>query len=85
MSLLAISLVPQTEDRPKGTKFQLRWKVKAALHKWFQEKQHDFLMMEFKNSLNVGKSVLMLEEIMWKNDYTRSKTQITGAFIFCFT
>jgi hypothetical protein len=42
-------------------------------------------MMEFKNSLNVGKSVLMLEEIMWKNDYTRSKTQITGAFIFCFT
>jgi hypothetical protein len=29
-----------------------------------------FFRTEFRNLLNVGKSVLKLEEIMWKSDYT---------------
>jgi hypothetical protein len=44
---------------------------KAAVHQWFQEKENTFLWTEFKTLLNVGKSVLKLEEIMWNSDYAQ--------------
>jgi hypothetical protein len=42
---------------------------KAAVCQRFQEQAKYFFRTEFRNLLNVGKSVLKLEEIMWKSDY----------------
>jgi len=36
----------------------------------------------FKNLLNVSKSVLKLEEIMWKNDYVQLKIKVKDIYFF---
>jgi len=36
----------------------------------------------FQNLLNVGKTVLKLEEIMWKSDYVQLKIKVEGIYFF---
>jgi hypothetical protein len=44
---------------------------KVAVCQWFQEQAKDFFRPEFRNLLNGGKSVLKLEEIIWKSNYAQ--------------
>jgi hypothetical protein len=64
-------LFPKLKEDPKGQNFSSDEEVNAAVRQWFQEKEKYFLRTEFKNLLNFGKSVLKLEEIMWKSDYAQ--------------
>jgi hypothetical protein len=62
-------LFPKLKEDLRGQNFSADEEVKAAVHHWFREEEGDFLRTEFKNFLNVGKSISKLEEIMWKSDY----------------
>ena len=45
---------------------------KAAVHSGFRKKKKEtFLRTEFKTLLNIGKTILKLEEIMWNSDYAQ--------------
>jgi hypothetical protein len=58
-------LFPKLKEDVRGQNGSSDEEVKAAVRQWFQEKEKYFLRTEFKNLLNVGKSVLKLEEIMY--------------------
>ena len=40
--------------------------------------------MKLENLFNVSKTVLKLEDIMWKGDYAQVYIKVKGTF-FCFT
>jgi hypothetical protein len=66
-------LFPKLKEDLRGKNFSSDKEVKAAVCHWFWEKEKYFFRTEFKNLLNVGRSVLKLEEVMWKNDYAQCK------------
>jgi hypothetical protein len=75
-------LFPRLKEDLRGQNFSSDEEVKAAVCQWFREKEKDFLRMEFKNLLNVGKSVLKLKEIMLKSDCGQWQIGVKGTFIF---
>jgi len=64
-------LLPKLKEGLRGQNFSSDEEVSVAIHQWFREKEKQFLRIEFKNLLIDGKSVLKLEEIMWKSDYAQ--------------
>jgi hypothetical protein len=64
-------LFPKLKEDLRGQNFSSDEEVKAAVYQWVWEKENYFLRTEFKNLLNIGESVLKLEEIMWKNDHAQ--------------
>ena len=72
ISLLAISTCSPNWRKTSGDKASVLLKKSLLQYaSGFGRKKKTFWRMEFKNLLNNGRSVLKLEEIMWKTDYAQ--------------
>jgi hypothetical protein len=64
-------LLPKLKEDFRSQNFSSHEEVKVAARQWFWEKEKDLFYDRIKNSLNIGRNVLKLEEIMWESDYAQ--------------
>jgi hypothetical protein len=64
-------LFPKLKEDLRGQNVRSDKEVRLQHTSDFGRKEDTFLRMEFRNLLNVDKSILKLEESMWKSDYAQ--------------
>ena len=58
--------------------------VQAAVATGFKRKKKTFLSTKYKNLLNIGKSLLNSEEIMWGSGYAQLQIKFKDTLILFF-